>query len=458
MSLPIQDGTPYLSAFERLQVRPSVGLRYLAAVLERRGIQADVIDLMHDPVAAGSVHETLNRGRYDLVGFYMTSASRRVVMQAAARLDPDWYAGRVLAGGPGALHAEEVLHSAVDVVAHGEAEDTILRIVDAHEGRGRLADVPGISFLDARGRVRFTGPAPMVDVATLPFPSWKDHSPAFGDMANITMKRPFFVMLASRGCPFRCVFCAVPHLWGRQYRPRPVESVLDEMEWLVRERGAKYIHFIDDVFGLAPGWLDAFCDGVRDRGIQVDFAVILHPASFRADRARSLARLRDAGCRLVSYGAQSADPDVLRAVKRSPAETEELREALAITRKLDIASVLTFIVGLPDDTVETVRRDAEMARQLKPTLVVFLPAIYLAGSEMVEKMDPSRYSRLTTAEIHRLCGRAVADYYLRDGGALRLGSFILRNNPGWLVNLAPVARFAINYLPLARGTGGDWGW
>ncbi|HOI10345.1 MAG TPA: radical SAM protein [Myxococcota bacterium] len=458
VSLPIHDGTPYLSAFERLQVRPSIGLRYLASVLEARGIAVDVLDLMHDPAAAGRIPERLNARRYDLVGFYMSSASRKVVLDAASRLDPDWYGGRVLAGGPGAmLHAAEVAGAGIDIVALGEAEDTIGLVVDAIAGRRPFADIPGIAYRTADGALRDQGKAPPVDVARLPFPSWKDHSPAFGDMANVTMKRPFFVMLASRGCPFRCAFCAVPALWECRYRARPVDSVLDEMQWLVRERGARYIHFIDDVFALAPGWLDAFCDGVRDRGIRVEFSVILHPSSFRDDRARSLRRLREAGCRLVSYGAQSAVPEVLRNVHRAPSETDELRRALPLLHELDVASVLTYIVGLPGDTLATVRRNLDFACEVKPTLLTFIPILDLAGSEMVEAMPAAARTRMSPAEIQRFSARGIAHYYFRAGGAARLAAFILRNNPSWLLNALPVARFAAAYLPMLGGRGGDWG-
>lgn len=457
-ALPIQEGTPYLSAFERLQVRPSIGLRYLAAVLEKKGVSVDVFDRRHDPEGTRDLPRLFNRRRYDLVGFYMTSASRKVVMEAVRQLDPDQYAGRILAGGPGTLHSEEILQSGIDLVVHGEAEDTIRRLLRAYSGDGGFADVRGLSFIDTENRIHHTGPAPLVEVSTLPFPSWKDHSPDFGDMSNVTMKRPFFVMLASRGCPFRCTFCSVPRLWDQQYRPRPVASVLDEMEWLVEEHGAKYIHFIDDVFAMAPGWLDGFCNGVRDRGISIEFSVILHPSSFRTDRARSLKRLRAAGCRLVSYGAQSADPDVLRAVRRSPSEIQDLREALAITCDLQIASALNFIVGLPGETRQSVSRTVEFVCEVKPTLVAFVPTLYLAGSELAESTPESRYSQLSPSEIQQLCAKAIGEYYFRAGGAIRLAGFILRHNPGWLLNVVPAVRFVSKYLALARGTGGRWGW
>jgi len=267
-------------------------------------------------------------------------------------------------------------------------------------------------------------------------------------MFNITLRRPFYVVMGSRGCPYRCGFCASHQHWRQRYRPRPVDHVLDEVQWLVDRHGARYIHFLDDIFGQAPGWVDAFCDGMERRKIKVDFAVVLHPFSFRKDRARILGRLKSAGCRLVSFGAQSADPDVLEAIRRDRHEPDALRDAIAVTNELGLVSVLTYIFGLPGDTEQTLRKTIDFVHEVQPTLVDFHPLLYLPGSEIADRTDPSRYCGLTAEQINRWCTRGAFEYYVRHGGGLRVLAHVARHNPGWFANAVPIGRYAAEYLRL----------
>ncbi len=447
---PIRAGTPLLSTLERAQRRPGLGLRYLAAAFRGLGIEVELFDNLYDADAARAVHGDLNRGRYDLVCFHTTSASRAIALDTVRQLEPSLYAGRVLAGGPGSLHADELLDGGVDLVARGEGEAQVPLLVRAYQGEISFEAVPGLRLLDEAGATLDTGEPPVLDVADLPVPDWSVHRPDYGDMFNVSMRRPYFVVMASRGCPFRCSFCASHQVWKRSYRPRPVPRVLDELEALVGDHGARYVHFLDDVFAWQPGWLEAFCDGVAQRRIELDFSVVLHPMSFRGHQHRALAMLRHAGCRLVSFGAQSAVPRVLRAAGRSPEEPAALERAARFARREGLATVFTYIFGLPGDTVETIRETTAFACRVRPTLADFHPLLYLPGSEIADRMPRERYCGLDDRTLNHLSFRASADFYLRHGGGARLLAWVLRHNPGWLRNLAPVGRWGLEFLTLAR--------
>jgi anaerobic magnesium-protoporphyrin IX monomethyl ester cyclase len=454
---PIAAGVPLLTSLEKVQRRPGLGLRYLEAVLRGAGVQVDLYDNLYDPDAARRVHEPLLRGGYDLVGFHTTSASRGYAIATARQLRGERYAGRLLAGGPGVLHEDELLDSGFDLCFHGEGEERILPLVRAYGGGGAFGDIPGLCFDDPEGRRVRTGPAPLVGLEDLPFPDWTHHDPRYGDMFNVTLRRPYYVMMASRGCPFRCAFCARHQAWKTQYRARPVQHALDELEWLVKERGARYVHFLDDVFAWEPGWLEAFCDGVKQRDIRLHFSVVLHPLSFRGRQREVFERLAAVGCKLVSYGAQSADPQVLRNVGRSELEPEALADGVAAARELGLATVLTFIFGLPGATRQTIRHTTRFACRVKPTLADFHPLLYLPGSELGALPEGQRACGLDDAELNRLCWRANVDFYLVHGGLPRLSAFVLRHNPGWVRNLAPVGRWALEMARLVRDERGTHG-
>lgn len=446
---PILSGIPLLTAVEKAQQRPGLGLRYLKAVLIARGIEVDLFDNLHNTRGAQTVHKHLNVGNYDLIGFHTSSASRGHALTTISKLDPR-YRGKVMAGGPGALHFEELLANGVDVVANGEGEETIPLIIDAYEGNTTFDQVPGIIFLDDDDNLVNTGAPIETDLAKLPFPNWDDHDPASGDMFNITLKRPFYVVMASRGCPHRCGFCASHQHWRLRYRPRPVENVIDEVEWLVNVHGARYIHFLDDIFGLTPGWVDAFCDLMEQRKIKLDFAVVVHPLTWGKDRRRLLGRLRKVGCRLASFGAQSAVPEILKGVRRSPAEPEALRDAVSACHEHGIVSVLTYIFGLPGDTPKTLRQTIDFVKEVRPTLVDFHPLLYLPGSEIADSMPEERFCKMTPEDINRWCTKAVFEYYALTGGAFRVLTTLLRQNPGWFGNIIPISQYALEYIGLIR--------
>ncbi len=447
---PIATGVPLLSSLEKAQRRPGLGLRYLEAVLRGAGVHVDLFDNLYDPEAAERVHQPLLAGDYDLVGFHTTSASRAHALAAARRLQDSPLAGRLLAGGPGTLHEDELLADGIDLVFHGEGEDRILPLIEAYAGTRPFEEVAGVAFDDPAGaRVRSAEP-PMVDMAALPMPCWDHHDPRYGDMFNVTMARPYYVMMASRGCPFRCAFCASHQAWKMRYRPRPVPAVLDELEWLVRDRGARYVHFLDDVFAWQPGWLEDFCAGVGARRVSVRFSVVLHPTSFLGRQDQAMGLLAGAGCRLVSFGAQSANADVLRNVGRSPREPRALADAVAAARMHRLASVLTFIFGLPGDSEATIRETTRFACRVRPTLADFHPLLYLPGSELGERYADGRACELDDSRLNHLCWRANLAFYIRHGGLTRLGAFVLRRNPAWLRNLAPVSRWAFELLTLVR--------
>jgi len=452
---PILSGAPMLSSLEKVQRRPGLGLRYLKAVLMQSGIEVDLYDNLYDQRAARVVHRDLNSSRYDLVGFHCTSISRELVMRAISKLHRPWYRGRVLVGGPGSVHARELLGSGADLVIHEEGEETIRQAVAAYRGERAFETIQGISYLDTGGQPARTPAAPLLDLATLPFPNWDDYDGQQGDMFNISMKRPFFVVMASRGCPHRCGFCACNLQWRQVYRSRPVKNVLDEVQWLVRDRGARYIHFLDDVFGHTPGWVDQFCDELERRRLQVDFSVVLHPLSFQHRRREVLTRLCGLGCKLISYGAQSADPQVLKKIHRSPQEVTALREALGLTNELGVATVLTYIFGLPGDTEASIRRAIDFVNQVRPTLVDFHPLLYLPGSEIADSMPPDQYSKLDHRSLNRWSLRASVEYYLLNGGLARLLAYVVRNNPGWFLDLTIVRHAVAEHLYMwwdRRGT------
>jgi anaerobic magnesium-protoporphyrin IX monomethyl ester cyclase len=128
-------------------------------------------------------------------------------------------------------------------------------------------------------------------------------------------------MAASRGCPFRCTWCAKP-IWGNRYLQREPAAVASEMAHLKRTFRADHVWFADDIFGLRVDWINEFARAVHAQAGAIPFTI-----QTRADLVseRMAPALREAGCREAWLGAESGSQRVLDAMRKGTQVAEILR-------------------------------------------------------------------------------------------------------------------------------------
>jgi anaerobic magnesium-protoporphyrin IX monomethyl ester cyclase len=230
------------------------------------------------------------------------------------------HGARAIAGGSDASDApDKYLAAGADAVLHGEALGALMALIDrlnADPSRAppALADgLPDVSIAAGNGALRHQGaarlPEPRVDVQA----AW--------DLVDIEKYRRvwrrahgFFSlnMAASRGCSFRCHWCAKP-IWGNQYLQRPARDVAAEMIHLRRHYRPDHVWFADDIFGFRADWVQELAAALAAGGGGVPFTIQL-----RADlvSARMSEALRAAGCREIWIGAESGSQKILDAMNK----------------------------------------------------------------------------------------------------------------------------------------------
>lgn len=421
----------------RFQSRPKLGLLYLAsALLDKREIRSEVWDQTISHFSASDVVRALDSGDYLFAGFYSAiSMAERVaeyirIITDKCRLDVP-----ILVGGPSSVTAEYFLKAGCDIVCNGEGDETICDIADYLQGRKEIGDIPGICY-SSQGKVVTAPPRPLItDLDALPFPDFSlTGIDGFHDFYIFTMRKPYITMVTSRGCPFNCSFCECPTIWNRKYRTRSTENVLAEIDDLVKKYSVKYIAFQDDVFGMDYSWTEEFCRKLKERRYNLRWMCILHPFSFRKDRFRMLAMLRDAGCDTVSCGLQSAHPEILRRLNRSPEEPDCIRQIVKAAKRLGMLSSVGFILGSPGETLQTIKTSMEFAFEVKPNYARFYNLVILPGSEIARRYGlDGKLCDFSRAEIEEMCCEANRKFFLDRKILFQNFSFILRHNPGWLL-------------------------
>ncbi len=356
-------------------------LSYAKALLTYYGYEAYLMDSQACRTRDEDFVRQVNALRPDLLVVETSTPSLENDLALLSGLSPEI---RVVLCGP-VLELEDpafwTRNPRVAFALPGEYEDSLLHLVAALERGQDLGGVAGLLYRGADGTLRRTAARPLMDLAWLPWPD-RETLPYFEywDLVG-DIPEPSAQMHSSRGCPFRCTFCLWPQLMyrGRNYRRRASADVVDEMEYLVRVMGYRSVYFDDDTSNIGRSrWL-ALCGDIVRRGLQeIPWAMMA-----RADLMDGalLAALRGAGLCAVKYGVESTSQALIDQVGKQM-RLPRVFEALEETRRLGIRVHLTFTLGLPGETRETLLKTVQDALRLDPHSVQFSINTPYPGTEI----------------------------------------------------------------------------
>lgn len=336
---------------------PPLGISYLAAALERIGVDVRVLDLVVSACDRTRLERVLSDFQPDIVGatsVTMTFDSAISVIRSVKQIDPSIFTA--MGGAHVSFCAEATLarHPELDLVALGEGEETIVDIVRAFADGRDFSKVPGVTYRDG-DEIRTTGARGYwIDVDTLPVPS--RHLVPLGRYRALDLP---ISMTTSRGCPFQCIFCTGRQLVGAKIRYRRAKSVVDEMEHIAK-LGFKRLNLADDLFTARKDHAHAVCDEILRRGLKVTWTSF---SNVNTVDVPLLKKMKEAGCILVSFGLESANADILKTVKKGT-KIPKIIEAVQMCNEAGVQPHGSFIVGLPGETPDTLRELHEFSRRL----------------------------------------------------------------------------------------------
>ena len=344
---------------------PPLGLLYLAGYLEEKTPhRVEVCDAQVEELSYPRLKERIADSAPDLVGLTAMTFTLLDVVKTA-RL-----AGEALPEIPvavGGVHAflfpeETVKLPDIDYVLSGEGEESFALLLDRLEEKGDLSTVPGLTYLD-RGEVRSSPSPPLcADLDSLPFPA-RRLTPYHKYSSVMARRQPITTMFTSRGCPFRCSFCARPHL-GKQFRYRSAENVVDEMEEC-GELGIREFLIYDDTFTVNRDRVLEVSEEILRRKLEIGWDV--RARVDRVDR-EMLELMKRAGCERIHYGVEAGTEKILKVLNKG-ITLEKVRETVALTRKTGIETLAYFMIGSPTETREDIHRTIRFALDLKPDFV-----------------------------------------------------------------------------------------
>jgi radical SAM superfamily enzyme YgiQ (UPF0313 family) len=189
-------------------------------------------------------------------------------------------------------------------------------------------------------------------------------------------------MATTRGCPFKCNWCAKP-IYGNRYHSRTPGHVVKELMLLREQFGVEHIWFCDDIFGLKPGWIKEFADLVEMHKIKFRFKMQGRvDLLLQEDNIRDLAR---AGCDNIWMGAESGSQRILDAMDKGT-RVEQIYDATRLLKKWGIRPAFFIQFGYPSETREDIEKTISMINELLPYEIGISVSYPLPGTAFFEKV------------------------------------------------------------------------
>ncbi|NTU67303.1 MAG: B12-binding domain-containing radical SAM protein [Chlorobiaceae bacterium] len=257
-------------------------------------------------------------------------------------------------------------------------------------------------------------------------------------------------ILATKGCPVGCSFCTTPTVYGKSYRYREMELVLDEMRYHQERLGRKQaiFSFMDDNISFRPHYFTELLEGMAKLGVRWNANIsmnFLHKPEVAEIAGRS-------GCDLMSIGFESLNPDVLKSMNKGSNRLHNYQTAVGNLHKNGIAIQGYFMFGFDDDTEKSFQATYDFIMQNRIEFPVFSLVTPFPGTPFFEEMKPrvrhfdwDKYDTYHYMyEPKKISGEKLLGNFIKLQREVYKGRAIMQRMQGKPLNWVWMANFAMN--------------
>jgi len=377
-------------------------LAYVVAVLKKAGIEVEFIDAVVEEMSIANFVEAAVRINPDMVVMECSTPSIKYDLLTTKGLKEKINrVFTVLVGSHPTFFHQEIMeeNGFVDAICRGEFDLTVRDLALALMKGENLDKVKGITYRDSDG-IRINGDRPLIDnLDELPFPARDIVKNEHYRQGTFTGEH-CTTIVSSRGCPYRCTYCLWPRtLYGRRFRARSPEDVVDEIEEIVEKYHVDEIYFDDDSLALNRRRILETCRLINERNIEVKWIPQCRVDSMDEEVLRAM---KKAGCHYIRFGVESGSQKMLDIMKKGTTLTR-IENTFKLCRKMGIKTQAFFLFGIPGETKTTIRETIEFAKKIKPDSAQFAVVIPHPGTELYQVCKNNDWLKYTTWEDFSAC-------------------------------------------------------
>lgn len=380
-------------------LKPSIpmGLLYISSYLKSKKVEVLFLDCL-----AGDLDRVEKRGKGRRYGMSSKSIIRKIkefnpdivgignmftayfddVIETAGLVKSVNSKIKVVVGGSHVSvdPIEVIKNKSIDIAVFGEGEETMWEIV---KNKKDLSQIKGIVYRKGKKIVKNEPRELIKNLDLLPYPDWKilDYS-KYVMGSDFNMRKPVFPLISSRGCPGHCLYCSVNAVWQHRWRGRSAVSVVNEMEYLIKDFGAREFAFQDDSVSVDKKRLEEICDVMIKRKLDVKWTTPNGIAHWTLTKAL-LKKMKRAGCYRITFGIESGDPELRRWVGK-PYSLDQAKDLTQYANSLGYWTLATNIIGFPYETQENIDNTFKFALKSDVDLAFFFRLGLRPGTQIFE--------------------------------------------------------------------------
>lgn len=428
----------YIDGYQGVRPKlPTLGLAYIAALLGKKGHNVKIIDGMAEVISSKEI--ALVSESFDVIGITSVTFLALLAHDVAKEIKKQSPDKPVIMGGAHASAVPEdvLLDNNIDYVVIGEGENTFLELVEKIQANKKVNDVNGIAYRE-NGEVILTDHRVVEEnLDEIPMPARHLLPMHLYRSSEVRARRhPALHMMSTRGCPYNCSFCANKTIHRCRLRLHSAERVVEEMNMLVRDYGAREIHFWDDCFVYDEERVYKICNLLHKKNINVPWEC---EATITRVNPKLLKAIKKAGCFSISYGIEVGSEKRMNDINKGWLNRDKIYEAIKWTKEAGLRTRGYFMFGFVGETKEEMEITIKFAKELNLDFATFSLLVPLPGSldyiraqkegifdplywrnrilsEISFPMDPVYVPEgITKEELLKIHRRACNEFYFRPG-------------------------------------------
>ena len=372
----------------RMDIKPPLNLMYLASYLEKRDIKVQLLDVLSEKLKLEDLLNHIKKAPPPFLGIPFYHASLDTVLKLCQKVKERFPSIKIIGGGPSmTIYWKELLsYDEIDFGVIGEGEITLEKIITSSKKDYNKID--GLAF-KSDGAVKLNRRRKHINLDLLPYLNYNfvNMKPYFNYQKKLNVPESIF-LVNSRGCPYKCIYCATPELWPGPSRRYSVDRTIEEIKFQSLSFPDTNIGFMDDSFFTDRKWLNNFLEKIKK--LNKNFCCI-----GRADHLNKelIEKLSASGCHYVALGIETGNKLRQKKIKKY-LDLEKTRENVKHLVKNNILTKCFFMLGFPDETIEEMIETINLAVDLRKIGMFkfnFFPVVVYPGTELAKKFGKSMF-------------------------------------------------------------------